>query len=60
MPKPKISDKREQEELEEGLEESFPASDPPANIQPGHGQPMPSSGCTPEEKPENEGAEKDG
>lgn len=39
------SDKaREEEELEEGLEETFPASDPPANTQPGHDQPMPSSG----------------
>lgn len=35
---------REQKELEEGLEETFPASDPPANTQPGHDQPMPSSG----------------
>ncbi|RED16846.1 hypothetical protein [Parasphingopyxis lamellibrachiae] len=35
---------REEEELEEGLKESFPASDPPANTQPGHAQPMPSSG----------------
>lgn len=39
------SDKtREEEELDEGLEETFPASDPPANTQPGHDQPMPSSG----------------
>ncbi len=37
-------DKREDEELEEGLEETFPASDPPANVQPGHDKPMPSSG----------------
>lgn len=35
---------REQEELDEGLEETFPASDPPANVQPGHDQPAPSSG----------------
>lgn len=35
---------REEEELDEGLEETFPASDPPANTQPGHDQPMPSSG----------------
>ncbi len=28
--------RREEEELKEGLEESFPASDPPANVQPGH------------------------
>lgn len=37
-------EKRESEELDEGLEETFPASDPPANTQPGHGEPMPSSG----------------
>jgi hypothetical protein len=37
-------DKREDEELEEGLKETFPASDPPANTQPGHDQPVPSSG----------------
>lgn len=36
---------REQEELEEGLEETFPASDPPANTQPGHSRPVPSSGA---------------
>lgn len=35
---------REEEELEEGLKETFPASDPPANTQPGHDQPVPSSG----------------
>lgn len=35
---------REEKELEEGLEETFPASDPPANVQPGHDRPMPSSG----------------
>lgn len=36
--------KRQDEELDEGLEETFPASDPPANVQPGHDQPVPSSG----------------
>lgn len=35
---------RADEELDEGLEETFPASDPPANVQPGHNRPMPSSG----------------
>ncbi|NNC73741.1 MAG: hypothetical protein HKN78_12830 [Sphingomonadaceae bacterium] len=35
----KPDESREEEELEEGLEESFPASDPPANTQPGHDQP---------------------
>lgn len=43
-------DKREDEELDEGLEETFPASDPPANTQPGHDQPMPSSGYKPKDK----------
>jgi hypothetical protein len=33
-------DERE-EELEEGLEETFPASDPPAATQPVHKQPRP-------------------
>lgn len=35
---PKSPDKREdaERELEEGLEESFPASDPPAITDPGH------------------------
>lgn len=41
--------KREDEELDEGLEETFPASDPPANTQPGHSRPAPSSGA-PDEK----------
>ncbi len=36
--------KRRDEELDEGLECTFPASDPPANVQPGHDQPAPSSG----------------
>ena len=36
---------REDEELDEGLEETFPASDPPANTQPGHDRPVPSSGA---------------
>lgn len=31
-----------EEELDEGLEETFPASDPPAHTQPGHGRPTPS------------------
>jgi hypothetical protein len=30
---------REEQELEEGLEESFPASDPPAVTQPDHREP---------------------
>ncbi|MBC7986929.1 MAG: hypothetical protein H7X93_09720 [Sphingomonadaceae bacterium] len=37
-------DKRQEKELEQGLKESFPASDPPANAQPGHNDPAPSSG----------------
>jgi hypothetical protein len=40
----KTKQDREEEELEEGLKETFPASDPPANTQPGHDQPVPSSG----------------
>lgn len=40
----KADKSRAEEELEQGLEETFPASDPPANVQPGHGEPMPSSG----------------
>jgi hypothetical protein len=31
---------KEDEELEEGLEESFPASDPPAITQPEHREPQ--------------------
>lgn len=30
--------------LEEGLKESFPASDPPASTRPGENDPVPSSG----------------
>ena len=45
---PNKNDKRRKaradKELDEGLEETFPASDPPANVQPGHDRPMPSSG----------------
>lgn len=43
-------DQREDEELDEGLEETFPASDPPANTQPGHSDPMPSSGFEEDDK----------
>jgi hypothetical protein len=34
----------EQAKLEIGLDESFPSSDPPAVVQPGNGDPAPSSG----------------
>ena len=34
----------EQAKLEIGLDESFPSSDPPAIVQPGDGEPAPSSG----------------
>ncbi len=34
----------EQAKLEIGLDESFPSSDPPAVVQPGNGEPAPSSG----------------
>ena len=36
--------------LDVGLDESFPTSDPPAATQPGHGEPMPSSGYNEEEE----------
>ena len=42
--------KQSDKELEEGLKETFPASDPPANTQPGHDQPVPSSGAPDEKK----------
>lgn len=42
--KQKKRKERDEKGLEEGLEESFPASDPPANVQPGRDRPMPSSG----------------
>ena len=51
--KAKDAEMTEDEELEEGLEETFPASDPPANVQPGHTQPVPSSGA-PDETDEDE------
>ncbi len=34
----------EEGKLEVGLDESFPSSDPPAAVQPGGGEPAPSSG----------------
>lgn len=40
----KSQDRKDEENLEKGLEETFPASDPPANVQPGHNDPAPSSG----------------
>lgn len=42
--KRKARKERDDKGLEEGLEETFPASDPPANTQPGHDRPAPSSG----------------
>ncbi|MET0241165.1 MAG: hypothetical protein ABW184_14835 [Sphingobium sp.] len=40
-----------EEKLEEGLEDSMDASDPPAATAPGdHGNPVPSSGYTEEDK----------
>ncbi len=42
----------EDEELSQGLKETFPASDPPANTQPGHDQPVPSSGYRGDEEEE--------
>jgi hypothetical protein len=46
--------------LDVGLDESFPASDPPSATQPGHGDPAPSSGYDEEaeRKLEREKAEK--
>lgn len=37
--KDKDAEKARERELEEGLEETFPASDPPASTQPGNGGP---------------------
>ena len=34
----------EDAKLDIGLDESFPSSDPPANVAPGHDEPAPSSG----------------
>lgn len=34
----------EDAKLDVGLDESFPSSDPPANVAPGHDEPAPSSG----------------
>jgi hypothetical protein len=34
----------EESKLDVGLDESFPSSDPPAAVQPGHADPAPSSG----------------
>lgn len=43
-----------EEKLEAGLEESMDASDPPSTTAPGdHGDPVPSSGFTEEEKDES-------
>ncbi len=36
--------KHEDAKLDVGLDESFPSSDPPANVAPGHDEPAPSSG----------------
>jgi hypothetical protein len=39
MSKKPDKSKKDEQELEEGLEESFPASDPPAVTQPEHREP---------------------
>lgn len=47
--------KARDEELEEGLEESFPASDPPASTRPGENEPVPSSGYEAEREKRDRG-----
>ena len=48
----------EDAKLDIGLDESFPSSDPPANVAPGHDEPAPSSGFDEEAEKARESAER--
>jgi len=48
----------EDAKLDVGLDESFPSSDPPANVAPGHDEPAPSSGFDEEAEKARESADR--